>query len=87
MSGLISSQSAIIAFCYFAVAASIGRLLSVGRVRSLAFAVVNVAAVWLIFFGTTNSGTTTMALYLTIIVGFWILLYLFKKTPGYWFLV
>ncbi len=57
----------------------------VGTVRSVLFAIVNVAAVWLVFFGPTIAGAEMMALYFIIIVGFWTLLYVFKRTPGYWF--
>ena len=53
--------------------------MTVGAARSLLFAITNVAAVWLIFFGPTVAGTKMMALYLAIIVGFWVLLFTFKK--------
>jgi D-alanyl-lipoteichoic acid acyltransferase DltB (MBOAT superfamily) len=87
VSDLIFSQAAAIAFIYFVLAVFTARLIPVGMIRSSLFALINVAAVWLIFFGLTASGSKMMALYLAIIVAFWLLLFIFKRTPGYLFLV
>ena len=85
MSDLIFSRTALFAVCYFALALAVSRLLVIGATRSIVFALLNVAAVWLIFFGTASSGVWPMSIYIGVIVLFWILLYFFRKPPGYLF--
>jgi D-alanyl-lipoteichoic acid acyltransferase DltB (MBOAT superfamily) len=84
MNDFIFSQSALFALGYFVLAMLACRVLAVGPMRSVVFALLNIAAVWLIFFGPTRTGVWTMSLYVVIIVVFWVLLYRFKPT-GYLF--
>lgn len=86
MYDLIFSRGIVIALCYFAAANFISHVLKVGATRSTVFALVNIAAVWLMFFGTSRSGASAMLLYILIIALFWSLLYISTSKTGYLFL-
>jgi D-alanyl-lipoteichoic acid acyltransferase DltB (MBOAT superfamily) len=87
MSGLFFSITALVALAYFCAATAVARLLPVGIVRSAAFAVINIAAVWAIFFMGTTSGTTSIFLYVVFLSIFWILLQIARKTSRHLFLL
>lgn len=85
MSGLLFSESAIVALSYFVLTTLVARLMEIGALRSSAFALLNIAAVWLIFFGRTQSGAWSMSLYIFILLTFWILLRKFGAASGFLF--
>jgi membrane protein involved in D-alanine export len=87
MSALLFSETAIVALIYFILAIAVARLMKVGAARSIAFALINIAAVWVIFFGRTESGALTMLLYLAFMLVFWILLHRFGSVSGHLFLL
>lgn len=60
MSELIFSRAAIVTLCYFGLATLVARLMQVGAGRSIFFALLNIVAVWLIFFTGTQSGAWSM---------------------------
>jgi D-alanyl-lipoteichoic acid acyltransferase DltB (MBOAT superfamily) len=87
MSALLFSESAIVALAYFALATAVARLMEVGVTRSVVFALLNIAAVWLVFFGRTQSGVLAMSLYVFVLFTFWLLIRKFNTTSTYifWF--
>lgn len=87
MSDLLFSEAALVALCYFVLALLVSRLMQIGVTRSVVFALVNVAAVWLIFFGRTQSGAASVLLYASIVVIFWILLRISQTTSRHLFLL
>jgi D-alanyl-lipoteichoic acid acyltransferase DltB (MBOAT superfamily) len=87
MADLLFSEAALVALCYFVVATSVSRLMEVGATRSIVFAILNIAAVWLIFFGRTQSGVWAMSAYTLILLIFWIMLRISQKTSRYVFLL
>jgi D-alanyl-lipoteichoic acid acyltransferase DltB (MBOAT superfamily) len=87
MSGLIFSTSALVALCYLALATIVARLMSVGATRSIIFAIINIAAVWLIFFAGTQSGGLDMLLYMLFLSVFWILLRIAQTRSRHLFLL
>ena len=86
MSALLFSETTLVALIYFILSIAVARLMETGAPRSIAFAVINIAAVWLIFFGRTQSGAWSMSLYIFILLTFWILLRKFGGRSGYLFL-
>src|SRR3981189_2717400 len=87
MADLLFSEAALVALCYFVAATSVSRLMEVGATRSIVFAILNIAAVWLIFFGRTQSGVWAMSMYTLILLIFWIMLRISQKTSRYVFLL
>ncbi|HUN96548.1 MAG TPA: hypothetical protein VMU69_09950, partial [Bradyrhizobium sp.] len=74
MSDLFFSTTALIVLCYFGIAVAVARLTPIGPTRSAVFALINIVAVWLIFFMGTQSGAWSMLLYVFLLLIFWILL-------------
>ncbi|MFZ3328968.1 MAG: hypothetical protein WA231_25215, partial [Methylocella sp.] len=73
MSDLFFSTTALVALCYFGIATAVARLMPIGAARSVVFALINIAAVWMIFF-TGQSGAISMVLYILFLSVFWVLL-------------
>jgi D-alanyl-lipoteichoic acid acyltransferase DltB (MBOAT superfamily) len=87
MSDLIFSTAALVALCYFVLAIAAARLMPVGASRSVVFALINITAVWLIFFTGTQSGALSMALYVVFLSVFWILLRMAQTRSRHLFLL
>ena len=87
MSDLIFSTTALVALCYFAIAIAVARLMPVGATRSVVFAFINIAAVWLIFFTGTKSGAWSMVLYILFLSVFWVLLRVAQTRSRHLFLL
>src|ERR1700761_2434218 len=87
MSDLIFSTTALIALCYFGIATAVARLMPVGVTRSGVFALINIIAVWLIFFTGTQSGAWSISLYVIFLSIFWALLQIAQKTSRHLFLL
>ena len=87
MSDLLFSRTALVALCYFGLAISVARLMQVGASRSIVFALLNIAAVWLIFFTGTQSGAWSMLLYILFLSVFWILLRIAQTRSRHLFLL
>jgi D-alanyl-lipoteichoic acid acyltransferase DltB (MBOAT superfamily) len=87
MSDLIFSTTSLVALCYFGIATGVARLMPVGVTRSAVFAVINVAAVWLIFFTGTQSGAFSMVLYILFLSVFWVLLRIAQTRSRHLFLL
>ena len=87
MSELIFSRAALVTLCYFGLATLVGRLMQVGAGRSILFALLNIVAVWLIFFTGTQSGAWSMLLYILFLSVFWILLRIAQTRSRHLFLL
>ena len=87
MSDLIFSRAALVALCYSGLAISVARLMQVGANRSIVFALLNITAVWLIFFTGTQSGAWSMLLYILFLSVFWILLRIAQTRSRHLFLL
>jgi D-alanyl-lipoteichoic acid acyltransferase DltB (MBOAT superfamily) len=87
MSELLFSKATLFAVIYLITAIAIARSMEVGQKRSIAFACLNIAAVWLIFFGATPSGSGFMLLYIVIFAVFWVLICRFGTAHGGLFLI
>jgi D-alanyl-lipoteichoic acid acyltransferase DltB (MBOAT superfamily) len=87
MSDLIFSTAALVALCYFGLATATARLMPVGTSRSVVFALINIAAVWLIFFLGTQSGTLSILLYILFLSVFWMLLRIAQTRSRHLFLL
>ena len=87
MSDLLLSTTALVALCYFGIATAVARLMPVSAIRSAVFAVINIAAVWLIFFTGTQSGAISMLLYILFLSVFWILLRIAQTRSRHLFLL
>ena len=87
MSDLIFSTTALVGLCYFGIATAVARLMPVGATRSVIFAFINIAAVWLIFFTGTQSGARSMLLYVIFLSVFWVLLRVAQKRSRHLFLL
>ena len=87
MSELIFSRAALVTLCYFGLATVVARLMTVSASRSIFFALLNIAAVWLIFFSGTQSGAGSMLLYILFLSVFWILLRIAQTLSRHLFLL
>ena len=87
MSDLIFSTASLVALCYFGIATAVARFMPVSAIRSAVFAIINIAAVWLIFFTGTQSGAFSMLLYILFLSVFWILLRIAQTRSRHLFLL
>lgn len=87
MSDLILSTATLVALGYFVLAMGVSRLMPVGTTRSIVFALINIIAVWLIFFPRTQSGAQSIALYVLFLSVFWILLHIAQTRSRHLFLL
>jgi D-alanyl-lipoteichoic acid acyltransferase DltB (MBOAT superfamily) len=87
MSALLFSTTALVALFYFGIATAVARLMPVGATRSAVFAIINVAAVWLIFLTGTQSGAFSMLLYILFLSVFWVLLRIAQTRSRHLFLL
>ena len=87
MSELIFSRAALVTLCYFGLATLVARLMRVGAGRSILFALLNIVAVWLIFFTGTQSGARSMLLYILFLSVFWMLLRIAQTRSRHLFLL
>lgn len=71
------------AVCAYLVAAIVlGRSVAPSLVRSAAFAALNIATVWFVFFGSEDEGKTVMTLYLVVAALFFVLMRVFARGGG-----
>jgi len=87
MSDIVFSRTALVALCYFGLATAVARLMQVGARRSVLFALINITAVWLIFFTWTQSGARSMLLYVLFLSVFWVLLRVAQTRSRHLFLL
>ena len=87
VSDIFFSRTALVALCYFGLATAVARLMQVGARRSILFALLNITAVWLIFFTGTQSGARSILLYVIFLSVFWVLLRVAQTKSRHLFLL